>query len=105
MGPCFAVFSFPAFARCLILDFGILSLFCWALSRNFIGRAFETGGLGLVRQGKSPPKRSLDGAPWRAQFQIRNRPAFRKVRGEGICRPCDLWLYLKHDAIVVYSAV
>jgi hypothetical protein len=67
MGPCFAVFSFPAFAGCLILDLGILSSFCWALSRNLIDKDFETGGLAPIRQGNPPPKRSLDGAPWRVK--------------------------------------
>ena len=70
MGPCFAVFSFPAFAGCLILGFGILSLFCWALSRNFIDKDFETGGLGLIRQARKECASACEGQSPLAKVRV-----------------------------------
>ena len=63
----FRSFLIPGLCGVFNLRLGHSIPFWLALSRNFIDRDFENGGLALIRQGKSPPKRSLDGAPWRVK--------------------------------------
>ncbi len=67
-----------------MLDFRILSLFCWALSRNFIDRDFETGGLGLIRQARKECASACEGQSPLAKVRVpeigllRSSRAFRE---------------------------